>query len=226
MWKKCSLFLMSFTLSHTVYGLDYLPEQIELLKEAQKGNPEAQYDLAMSLQTTTDMAHLKQSDFFYWLEQAANNKYDVAQDLLDDILAEYDPKLLQDLAPNGSQKIFDEVYQLDKQQPKNYALIVSKLKQAAELENYTALAQLSWIYGDSRLAKNYGVAFSTIKACTLATYNNLRHGDINKEDMEYLCSGDVLNRADWPQAQKLANKMAVEIKQKPTALFSLLDQLK
>ncbi|EJS86855.1 hypothetical protein AAUPMC_17240 [Pasteurella multocida subsp. multocida str. Anand1_cattle] len=75
------------------------------------------------------MAHLKQSDFFYWLEQAANNKYDVAQDLLDDILAEYDPKLLQDLAPNGSQKIFDEVYQLDKQQPKNYALIVSKLKQ-------------------------------------------------------------------------------------------------
>ncbi|HHW7447664.1 TPA: sel1 repeat family protein, partial [Pasteurella multocida] len=57
-------------------------------------------------------------------------------------------------------------------------------------------------------------------------YNNLRHGDINKEDMEYLCSGDVLNRADWPQAQKLANKMAAEIKQKPTALFSLLDQLK
>ncbi len=219
MWKKCGLFLMSFTLSHTVYGLDYLPEQIELLKEAQKGNPEAQYDLAMSLQTTTDMAHLKQSDFFYWLEQAANNKYDVAQDLLDDILAEYDPKLLQDLAPNGSQKIFDEVYQLDKQQPKNYALIVSKLKQAAELENYTALAQLSWIYGDSRLAKNYGVAFSTIKPCTLATYNNLRHGDINKEDMEYLCSGDVINRADWPQAQKLANKMAAEIKQKTNRTF-------
>ncbi len=44
MWKKCGLFLISFTLSHTVYGLDYLPEQIELLKEAQKGNPEAQYD--------------------------------------------------------------------------------------------------------------------------------------------------------------------------------------
>ncbi|MDH3002090.1 sel1 repeat family protein [Pasteurella multocida] len=226
MWKKCGLFLMSFTLSHTVYGLDYLPEQIELLKDAQKGNPEAQYDLAMSLQTTTDMTHLKQSDFFYWLEQAANNKYEVAQDLLDDILAEYDPKLLQDLAPNGSQKILDEVYQLDKQKPKNYALIVSKLKQAAELENYTALAQLSWIYGDSRLAKNYDVAFSTIKACTLATYNNVRHGDINKEDMEYLCSGDILNRADWPQAQKLANKMAAEIKQKPTALFLLLDQLK
>ncbi|SUB43278.1 Uncharacterised protein [Pasteurella multocida subsp. septica] len=44
MWKKCGLFLISFTLSYTVYGLDYLPEQIELLKEAQKGNPEAQYD--------------------------------------------------------------------------------------------------------------------------------------------------------------------------------------
>ncbi|MGC6341979.1 sel1 repeat family protein [Bisgaard Taxon 45] len=226
MWKKCSLFLLSVTLSHAIYGLDYLPEQVELLNEAKKGNPEAQYDLAMSLQTTTDMAYLKQSDFFYWLEQAANNKYDVAQDLLDDILAEYDPKLLQDLAPNETQKILDEVHQLDKQQPKHYAVIVNKLKQAAELENYTALAQLSWIYGDSRLAGKYGVKFSTIKACTLATYNNLRHGDINKEDMEYFCSGDVLNRADWPQAQKVANKTAAEIQQKPRALFSLLDKLK
>ncbi|WP_424404936.1 sel1 repeat family protein [Pasteurella sp. PK-2025] len=226
MWKKCGLFLISFVLSHTAQGLDYLPEQLQLLQDAKKGNAEAQYDLALSLQTTTDMANLKESDFYYWLDQAAKRHYAPAQTLLDKLVAKSNPKWLASLAPNGTQKILDEVHQLDKQQPKNYALIVSKLKQAATLGNYTALAQLSWIYGDSRLATNYNVAFSTIKACTLATYNNLLHGEMNEEDKDYLCSGDILNRADWSDVQKVAEKTAAEIQQKPTALFDFLDKLK
>lgn len=226
MWKKCGLFLLGFTLSNAAYSLDYTEAQRELLAEAKKGNAEAQYNLALSLETTTDYAHLLESDFIYWLEKAAKQNYGTAVDLLDDIHAEYHPKEIIKFSPYNTQSIIDEVHNLEKETPKNYALITSKIKKAAELGNEYALSQLTWMYGDKELAKKYGVKFSTIQACTLAIYNNRIYGDIDKEDMEYLCSGDILNRADWELAQKLAEKTADKIVENPTALFSILETLK
>lgn len=226
MWKKCGLFLLSFTLSNVAYSLDYTEAQRELLAEAKKGNAEAQYNLALSLETTTDYAHLLESDFIYWLEKAAKQNYGSAVDLLDDIYAEYDPKDIVKYSPNNTQLIIDEVHKLEKETPKNYALIANKIKKAAELGNEYAISQLTWMYGDKELAQKYGIKFSTIKACSIAIYNNRIYGDIDKEDMEYLCSGDILNRADWEHAQKLAEKTAGKIVENPTALFSILDTLK
>ncbi|VEI58402.1 Uncharacterised protein [Pasteurella multocida] len=226
MWKKCGLFLLSFTLSNVAYSLDYTEAQRELLAEAKKGNAEAQYNLALSLETTTDYAHLLESDFIYWLEKAAKQNYGTAVDLLDDIHAEYDPKDIVKYSPNNTQLIIDEVHKLEKETPKNYALIANKIKKAAELGNEYAISQLTWMYGDKELAQKYGIKFSTIKACSIAIYNNRIYGDIDKEDMEYLCSGDILNRADWEHAQKLAEKTAGKIVENPTALFSILDTLK
>lgn len=226
MWKKCGLFLLSFTLSNVAYSLDYTEAQRELLAEAKKGNAEAQYNLALSLETTTDYAHLLESDFIYWLDKAAKQNYGSAVDLLDDIYAEYDPKDIVKYSPNNTQLIIDEVHKLEKETPKNYALIANKIKKAAELGNEYAISQLTWMYGDKELAQKYGIKFSTIKACSIAIYNNRIYGDIDKEDMEYLCSGDILNRADWEHAQKLAEKTAGKIVENPTALFSILDTLK
>lgn len=226
MWKKCGLFFLVFTLSNAAYSLDYTREQMGLLAEAKKGDAEAQYNLAMSLETTTDYAHLLKSDFIYWLDKAAKQNYGSAVDLLDDIYAEYDPKDIVKYSPNNTQLIIDEVHKLEKETPKNYALIANKIKKAAELGNEYAISQLTWMYGDKELAQKYGIKFSTIKACSIAIYNNRIYGDIDKEDMEYLCSGDILNRADWEHAQKLAEKTAGKIVENPTALFSILDTLK
>lgn len=226
MLKKCGLFFLVFTLSNAAYSLDYTREQMGLLAEAKKGDAEAQYNLAMSLETTTDYAHLLNSDFIYWLDKAAKQNYGSAVDLLDDIYAEYDPKDIVKYSPNNTQLIIDEVHKLEKETPKNYALIANKIKKAAELGNEYAISQLTWMYGDKELAQKYGIKFSTIKACSIAIYNNRIYGDIDKEDMEYLCSGDILNRADWEHAQKLAEKTAGKIVENPTALFSILDTLK
>ena len=54
------------------------------------GDAEAQYLLAMQLEMTTDPVNLKESKFYYWLKKAAENGEGAAQDLLDDIEAEYD----------------------------------------------------------------------------------------------------------------------------------------
>ena len=60
-----------------------------LRRKAKAGDAEAQYLLAMQLEMTTDPVNLKESEFYYWLKKAAENGEGAAQDLLDDIEAEY-----------------------------------------------------------------------------------------------------------------------------------------
>ena len=99
-----------------------------LRRKAKAGDAEAQYLLAMQLEMTTDPVNLKESEFYYWLKKAAENGEGAAQDLLDDIEAEYDKTALEDeLAPNGSQKLMNEVFKLENQKQKNYPLIKEKL---------------------------------------------------------------------------------------------------
>lgn len=162
----------------------------DLLRKAKAGDADAQYMLAEQLEMTTDLVNLKKSEFYYWLKKAAKNGNGQAQDLLHDIDAEYDRKALEDeLAPNGSQKLMDEVAKLERQKRKNYPLIKEKLFKAVALGNFSALVKTAWLFGNQDAAREYGVPFHPLKACILSVYTNNRYGDLNKDAMDVLCSG-------------------------------------
>ena len=193
-----------------------------LRRKAKAGDAEAQYLLAMQLEMTTDPVNLKESEFYYWLKKAAENGEGAAQDLLDDIEAEYDKTALEEeLAPNGSQKLMDEVFKLENQKQKNYPLIKEKLFKAAALSNYAALVDTAWLFGNRDNAQKYGVPFNPLKACILSVYTNNRYGDLNKDALDILCRGIYTK----DNSEKIEH-YAKQIKNRPSKIWSILENVK
>ena len=194
----------------------------DLLSKAKAGDADAQYMLAEQLEMTTDPVNLKKSEFYYWLKKAAKNGNGQAQDLLHDIDAEYDRKALEDeLAPNGSQKLMDEVAKLERQKRKNYPLIKEKLFKAAALGSFSALVKTAWLFGNQDAAREYGVPFHPLKACILSVYTNNRYGDLNKDAMDVLCEG-IYNKRN---AKKI-DSYVKRIEDKPAEIWSILENVK
>ena len=137
----------------------------DLLRKAKASDADAQYMLAEQLEMTTDLVNLKKSEFYYWLKKAAKNGNGQAQDLLHDIDAEYDRKALEDeLAPNGSQKLMDEVAKLERQKRKNYPLIKEKLFKAVALGNFSALVKTAWLIWKSGCCAGIWRAFPSFES--------------------------------------------------------------
>ena len=194
----------------------------DLLRKAKAGDADAQYMLAEQLEMTTDLVNLKKSEFYYWLKKAAKNGNGQAQDLLHDIDAEYDRKALEDeLAPNGSQKLMDEVAKLERQKRKNYPLIKEKLFKAVALGNFSALVKTAWLFGNQDAAREYGVPFHPLKACILSVYTNNRYGDLNKDAMDVLCSGIY-----YEHNAKKIDGYVKRIEDKPAKIWSILENVK
>ena len=194
----------------------------DLLRKAKAGDADAQYMLAEQLEMTTDPVNLKKSEFYYWLKKAAKNGNGQAQDLLHDIDAEYDRKALEDeLAPNGSQKLMDEVAKLERQKRKNYPLIKEKLFKAGTLGNFSALVKTAWLFGNQDAAREYGVPFHPLKACILSVYTNNRYGDLNKDAMDVLCSGIY-----YEHNAKKIDGYVKRIEDKPAKIWSILENVK
>ena len=194
----------------------------DLLRKAKAGDADAQYMLAEQLEMTTDLVNLKKSEFYYWLKKAAKNGNGQAQDLLHDIDAEYDRKDLEDeLAPNGSQKLMDEVAKLARQKRKNYPLIKEKLFKAGTLGNFSALVKTAWLFGNQDAAREYGVPFHPLKACILSVYTNNRYGDLNKDAMDVLCSGIY-----YEHNAKKIDGYVKRIEDKPAKIWSILENVK
>ncbi|EIG23378.1 hypothetical protein [Neisseria sicca] len=194
----------------------------DLLSKAKAGDADAQYMLAEQLEMTTDPVNLKKSEFYYWLKKAAKNGNGQAQDLLHDIDAEYDRKALEDeLAPNGSQKLMDEVAKLERQKRKNYPLIKEKLFKAGTLGNFSALVKTAWLFGNQDAAREYGVPFYPLKACILSVYTNNRYGDLNKDAMDVLCSGIY-----YEHNAKKIDGYVKRIEDKPAKIWSILENVK
>jgi len=194
----------------------------DLLRKAKAGDADAQYMLAEQLEMTTDLVNLKKSEFYYWLKKAAKNGNGQAQDLLHDIDAEYDRKALEDeLAPNGSQKLMDEVAKLERQKRKNYPLIKEKLFKAGTLGNFSALVKTAWLFGNQDAAREYGVPFHPLKACILSVYTNNRYGDLNKDAMDVLCSGIY-----YEHNAKKIDGYVKRIEDKPAKIWSILENVK
>lgn len=194
----------------------------DLLSKAKAGDADAQYMLAEQLEMTTDPVNLKKSEFYYWLKKAAKNGNGQAQDLLHDIDAEYDRKALEDeLAPNGSQKLMDEVAKLERQKRKNYPLIKEKLFKAGTLGNFSALVKTAWLFGNQDAAREYGVPFHPLKACILSVYTNNRYGDLNKDAMDVLCSGIY-----YEHNAKKIDGYVKRIEDKPAKIWSILENVK
>ena len=194
----------------------------DLLSKAKAGDADAQYMLAEQLEMTTDPVNLKKSEFYYWLKKAAKNGNGQAQDLLHDIDAEYDRKALEDeLAPNGSQKLMDEVAKLERQKRKNYPLIKEKLFKAGTLGNFSALGKTAWLFGNQDAAREYGVPFHPLKACILSVYTNNRYGDLNKDAMDVLCSGIY-----YEHNAKKIDGYVKRIEDKPAKIWSILENVK
>lgn len=194
----------------------------DLLRKAKAGDADAQYMLAEQLEMTTDLVNLKKSEFYYWLKKAAKNGNGQAQDLLHDIDAEYDRKALEDeLAPNGSQKLMDEVAKLARQKRKNYPLIKEKLFKAGTLGNFSALVKTAWLFGNQDAAREYGVPFHPLKACILSVYTNNRYGDLNKDAMDVLCSGIY-----YEHNAKKIDGYVKRIEDKPAKIWSILENVK
>lgn len=200
--------------STTVSRLHYTAEQKRLLVEAEKGNAQAQFFLAQSLFETADPARIKESDFYYWMKKAADNGDAQAQEILGDMEADaMTPQEAEDsLAPNGSQKIMDEIGQLEKQTPIDYPLILKRLQQAAELQNYIALSDLTVIYGSPENASRYGIQVNAKTACILALYNNHVHGDLNKGHLDIYCNGERVSKQEWKQAEQFASNLSQQPK--------------
>mgnify|MGYP000364085530 FL=1 len=193
-----------------------------MLSKAKAGDADAQYMLAEQLEMTTDPVNLKKSEFYYWLKKAAKNGNGQAQDLLHDIDAEYDRKALEDeLAPNGSQKLMDEVAKLERQKRKNYPLIKEKLFKAGTLGNFSALVKTAWLFGNQDAAREYGVPFHPLKACILSVYTNNRYGDLNKDAMDVLCSGIY-----YEHNAKKIDGYVKRIEDKPAKIWSILENVK
>ena len=150
----------------TVFALGGIGEKKDdLLSKAKAGDVDAQYMLAEQLEMTTDPVNLKKSEFYYWLKKAAKNGNGQAQDLLHDIDAEYDRKALEDeLAPNGSQKLMDEVAKLERQKRKNYPLIKEKLFKAVALGNFSALVKTAWLIWKSGCCAGIWRAFPSFES--------------------------------------------------------------
>lgn len=194
----------------------------DLLRKAKAGDADAQYMLAEQLEMTTDPVNLKKSEFYYWLKKAAKNGNGQAQNLLHDIDAEYDRKALEDeLAPNGSQKLMDEVAKLERQKRKNYPLIKEKLFKAGTLGNFSALVKTAWLFGNQDAAREYGVPFHPLKACILSVYTNNRYGDLNKDAMDVLCSGIY-----YEHNAKKIDGYVKRIEDKPAKIWSILENVK
>ena len=194
----------------------------DLLRKAKAGDADAQYMLAEQLEMPTDLVNLKKSEFYYWLKKAAKNGNGQAQDLLHDIDAEYDRKALEDeLAPNGSQKLMDEVAKLERQKRKNYPLIKEKLFKAGTLGNFSALVKTAWLFGNQDAAREYGVPFHPLKACILSVYTNNRYGDLNKDAMDVLCSGIY-----YEHNAKKIDGYVKRIEDKPAKIWSILENVK
>lgn len=208
-------------ITSTAFALSTGGEE-NLRRKAKAGDAEAQYLLAMQLEMTTDPVNLKESEFYYWLKKAAKNGEGAAQDLLDDIEAEYDKTALEEeLAPNGSQKLMDEVFKLENQKQKNYPLIKEKLFKAAALSNYAALADTAWLFGNRDNAQKYGVPFHPLKACILSVYTNNRYGDLNKDALDILCRGIYTK----DNSEKIEH-YAKQIKNRPSKIWSILENVK
>jgi hypothetical protein len=207
----------------TVFALGGIGEKKDdLLSKAKAGDVDAQYMLAEQLEMTTDPVNLKKSEFYYWLKKAAKNGNGQAQDLLHDIDAEYDRKALEDeLAPNGSQKLMDEVAKLERQKRKNYPLIKEKLFKAGTLGNFSALVKTAWLFGNQDAAREYGVPFHPLKACILSVYTNNRYGDLNKDAMDVLCSGIY-----YEHNAKKIDGYVKRIEDKPAKIWSILENVK
>ena len=93
MLKKYVWCGLAVLITGTAFALGTGGEE-NLRRKAKAGDAEAQYLLAMQLEMTTDPVNLKESEFYYWLKKAAENGEGAAQDLLDDIEAEYDKTAL------------------------------------------------------------------------------------------------------------------------------------
>ena len=210
-------------ISGTVFALGGIGgKKGDLLSKAKAGDADAQYMLAEQLEMTTDPVNLKKSEFYYWLKKAAKNGNGQAQDLLRDIDAEYDRKALEDeLAPNGSQKLMDEVAKLERQKRKNYLLIKEKLFKAGTLGNFSALVKTAWLFGNQDAAREYGVPFHPLKACILSVYTNNRYGDLNKDAMDVLCSGIY-----YEHNAKKIDGYVKRIEDKPAKTWSILENVK
>ncbi|MCG7657989.1 hypothetical protein [Wielerella bovis] len=112
-----------------------------------------------------------------------------------------------EFAPNGTQKIMDEIKLLEKQTPVDYLKITEKLQQAATLQNYFALSDLTVIYGMEENATVYGVKINPLTACTLALYNNHLYGDVNKGHLDLYCNGEKLTKAQSKQAEQFSEML-------------------
>ncbi|ULJ60217.1 sel1 repeat family protein [Wielerella bovis] len=189
--------------------LNYTVEQKNLLAQAEKGNVDAQYFLAQSLFETADLTRIKESDFYHWMKKAADNGHEVAQDVLAD--TEADAMTSQEaedwFAPNGTQKIMDEIRLLAQQTPIDYRKIREKLQQAATLQNYMALSHLTVIYGTAENATVYGVKTNPLTACTLALYNNHLYGDVNKGHLDVYCNGEKVTNSQFKQAEQFSEML-------------------
>ena len=126
-----------------------------------------------------------------------------------------------ELAPNGSQKLMDEVAKLERQKRKNYPLIKEKLFKAGTLGNFSALVKTAWLFGNQDAAREYGVPFHPLKACILSVYTNNRYGDLNKDAMDVLCSGIYYEH----NAKKIEGYVK-RIEDKPAKIWSILENVK
>ncbi|SSY70413.1 sel1 repeat family protein [Alysiella crassa] len=189
--------------------LNYTVEQKNLLAQAEKGDVDAQYFLAQSLFETADPTRIKESDFYHWMKKAADNGHEVAQNILADMAADgmSSQETADEFAPNGTQKIMDEIKLLEKQTPVDYLKIIGKLQQAATLQNYMALSDLTVIYGMEENATVYGVKTNPLTACTLALYNNHLYGDVNKGHLDLYCNGEKLTKAQFKQAEQFSEML-------------------
>lgn len=141
---------------------------------------------------------------------AAEKGHAQAKEILDDM--EADAMTFQEaedlLAPNGSQKIMDEIAQWEQQTAPDYPLILKKLQQAAELQNYTALSDLTVIYGLPENATRYGIRAKAKTACILALHNNNLHGDLNKGHLDIYCNGEKVSEQEWQQVESFASDLS------------------
>lgn len=189
--------------------LNYTVEQKNLLAQAEKGDVDAQYFLAQSLFETADPTHIKESDFYHWMKKAADNGHEVAQNVLADMEADgmTSQEAEDEFAPNGTQKIMDEIRLLAQQTPIDYRKIREKLQQAATLQNYMALSHLTVIYGTAENATVYGVKTNPLTACTLALYNNHLYGDVNKGHLDVYCNGEKVTNSQFKQAEQFSEML-------------------